>query len=146
MDEVRNKIVAGNITPYEFPHRDELLPFIPHNSEHGLDKVRDGRVFGPRGRAVATDVSGLPRFWPAGRQDGDMIAYQLTGLIDPAGVLSVPVEHFREWFRYETECVVLWSSSCVGPHAPPSTARCVVALTYLAATQAQSSAARAAVA
>lgn len=32
-----------------------------------------------------------------------MIVYQLTGLIDPAGVLSVPVEHFREWFRYETE-------------------------------------------
>lgn len=40
IDAVRNKIVEGNITQYDFPHRDELLPYIPHNSDHGLDKVR----------------------------------------------------------------------------------------------------------
>mgnify|MGYP004382056141 FL=1 len=32
-----------------------------------------------------------------------MLTYQLTGMVQPAGVLSVPREHFIEWFRFETE-------------------------------------------
>ena len=36
-------------------------------------------------------------------QEGNMLTYQLTGMVQPAGVLSVPREHFIEWFRFETE-------------------------------------------
>ena len=40
VDAVRNRIVEENITPYQFPHRDELAPYVPHITHHGTDRVR----------------------------------------------------------------------------------------------------------
>ena len=75
IDRIRDIIVRDNVKPSQFPHSREMLACVPHITHHGFDDV------------------------------GNIISYQITGLIDPAAVVNIPEEHFREWFFYEIECV-----------------------------------------